>query len=230
MLPSLNGSTTYAAAPGGGPCNQHLTHVPQRQRRQAGLHVLHRPTPAPLHSMQERRRCRPTPLRARQVLSRLGTCLNVSAARRVCTCRIDPHQLHCNVCKSGVGVDQRHSALARCLADLVTTHTGAKAHIEQTIPGNSGRVFDQHGTTTFIDVAIVTLFSSSPGLISAASARPGFMAKSAEKIKFDRYLVFGAESTQGVRLPPASGCVRGLTPTSCAARKGRWSPGRGNTG
>ena len=63
------------------------------------------------------------------------TCPNVSAAKRVCTCRIDQHQLHCIVCKSGGGVDQRHSALARCQADLVTTHTGAKVHIEQTIPG-----------------------------------------------------------------------------------------------
>ena len=89
MLPSLNGSTTYAGAPGGGPGYQHHTHVPQRQRRQAGMHVHHRHT----------------------------------------------HQLHCIECKSGGGVDQRHSALARCLADLVTTHTGAKVHIEQTIPG-----------------------------------------------------------------------------------------------
>ena len=30
---------------------------PHVQRSQAGLHVLHRPTPAPLHSMQQRRRC-----------------------------------------------------------------------------------------------------------------------------------------------------------------------------
>ena len=63
------------------------------------------------------------------------TCPNVSAAKRVCTRPIDTHQLHCTVCKSGGGVDQRHSALARCLADLITTHTGAKVHIEQTIPG-----------------------------------------------------------------------------------------------
>ena len=60
------------------------------------------------------------------------TCPNVSAAERVCSCPIDAYQLHCIVCKSGGVVDQRHSALARCLADLVTTHTGAKVHIEQT--------------------------------------------------------------------------------------------------
>ena len=62
------------------------------------------------------------------------TCPNVSAAKRACTCRTYPHQLHCIVCKKGRGVDQRHSALARCLAHLSTTRTRAKVHLEQTIP------------------------------------------------------------------------------------------------
>ena len=129
------------------------------------------------------------------------TCPNVSAAKRVCTCHIDPHQLHCIVCKSGGGVDQRHSALARCLADLVTTHTGAKVHLEQTIPGlprelrpgaqpegaRMDIVFDLYGRTHKIDTAVVTPFSSSAGLIATASTRPGYMAKREEKKKFDRY-------------------------------------------
>ena len=46
-------------------------------------------------------------------------------------------------------------------------------------------VFDK--ITTYIDVAIVTPFSPSPGLIAATSARPGHMAMRAEKIKFERY-------------------------------------------
>ena len=96
------------------------------------------------------------------------TCPNVSAAKRVCTSSIDPHQLHCIVCKSGGGVDQRHSALARCFADLVTAHTTAKVHIEQTIPGipreprlgapperaRMDIVFQLHGQTYFIDTAV----------------------------------------------------------------------------
>ena len=123
------------------------------------------------------------------------TCPNVSAAKRVCTCRIDPHQLHCIVCKSGGGVDQRHSALASCLADLVTTHTGAKVHIEQTIPGlprephpgaqpegaRMDIVFNLHGQAYYIDTAVVTPFSANSGLMTAASARPGHMAKREEK-------------------------------------------------
>ena len=60
----------------------------------------------------------------------LPTCPNVSAAKRTCACPIDDYQLHCMICKSGGGVDQRHSALARCHAYLITTHTGTKAYIE----------------------------------------------------------------------------------------------------
>ena len=58
------------------------------------------------------------------------TCPNVSAAKRVCSCSVNSHQLLCTVCKSRGGVDQRHAALARCLADLVT-----KVNTEQTITG-----------------------------------------------------------------------------------------------
>ena len=61
-------------------------------------------------------------------------------------------------------------------------------------------VFDQNGTITYLDVAIVNgsasyldvsivaPFSWNPSLIAAASTRPGHMAKSAEKVKFDRDL------------------------------------------
>ena len=126
------------------------------------------------------------------------TCPNGSAAKRVCTCPIDRHQLHCIVCKSGGGVDQRHSALARCLADLITTHTGVKVHLEQTIPeiprvprpgaqpegARMDIVFNLHGQVYYIDTAVVTPFSANMGLMFAASARPGHMAKREEKKKF----------------------------------------------
>ena len=97
-------------------------------------------------------------------------------------------------------MDQRHSALARCLADLITTHTGVKAHIEQSIPGlthtkQNGQielarmdiVIALRGITYYIDTAIVSPFSSSVSLMTAASGRPGFMAEREEKKKFDRY-------------------------------------------
>ena len=123
------------------------------------------------------------------------TCPYVSAAKRICACPIDAHQLHFMICKSGGGVDQRHSALARCLADLKTTHTGTKVNIEQTFPGLSqvdqpgaqpegacmDVVFDVRGNTFNIDTAIVTLFSFNAKLISAFSARPGFMANREER-------------------------------------------------
>ena len=48
-------------------------------------------------------------------------------------------------------------------------------------------VFDLNGSTAYLDVAIVSPFSSCPALVAAASTRPRHMAKTAEKIKFDRY-------------------------------------------
>ena len=42
-------------------------------------------------------------------------------------------------------------------------------------------------STTYLDVAVVAPFSSNPALVAAASTRPGYMAKRAEKTKFDRY-------------------------------------------
>ena len=43
------------------------------------------------------------------------------------------------------------------------------------------------GNTYYSVTAIVSPFSSSVGLMTAASARPGYMAKREEKNKFDRY-------------------------------------------
>ena len=124
------------------------------------------------------------------------TCPNVSAAKRTCACLIDDYQLLCMICKSGGGVDQRHSALARCLADLITTHTGTEAYIEQSLPwlthtNSNGQtemarmdiVVALHGITYYIDTAIVSPFSSNMSLMTGASARPCYMAKRDEKKK-----------------------------------------------
>ena len=48
-------------------------------------------------------------------------------------------------------------------------------------------VFNFHGSITYLDVSVVSPFSCSPSLVSAASTKPGLMAKRAEKAKFDRY-------------------------------------------
>ena len=86
------------------------------------------------------------------------------------------------------------------------THSGTKVSTEKTIPGLScvvnnqveharmDLVFDQHGATTYLDVAIVSLFSTSPAHIAAASTRPG-MARRREKIKIDRYPHVNLETT-----------------------------------
>ena len=48
-------------------------------------------------------------------------------------------------------------------------------------------VFNLNGSITYLDVSIVAPFSCNPSLDSAASTKPGLMAKRAEKSKFDRY-------------------------------------------
>ena len=48
-------------------------------------------------------------------------------------------------------------------------------------------VFNLNGSVTYLDVSIVARFSCNPSLVSAASTKPGLVAKRAEKNKFDRY-------------------------------------------
>ena len=47
-------------------------------------------------------------------------------------------------------------------------------------------VFNLTGSVTYLDVSIVAPFSCNPSLVSAASTRPGLVAKRAEKSKFYR--------------------------------------------
>ena len=126
-------------------------------------------------------------------------CPNKSAASVICNKPLDPKQHHCYGCRYGGGVDRRHAALARCLADIIHSHSGVKVYIEQEVPAltrvvngqtehaRMDLVFNLHGSITYLDVSIVAPFSCNPSLVSAASTKPGLMAKRAEKTKFDRY-------------------------------------------
>ena len=126
-------------------------------------------------------------------------CPNKSAAGVICNKPLDPKQHHCYGCRYGGGVDRRHAALARCLADIIHSHSGVKVYIEQEVPAltrvvngqtehaRMDLVFNLHGSITYLDVSIVAPFSCNPSLVSAASTKPGLMAKRAEKTKFDRY-------------------------------------------
>ena len=91
-------------------------------------------------------------------------------------------------CRYGGGVDRRHAAVGRCLADVIQSHSGAKVFVEQEVPAlRMDLVFHLNGSVTYWDVSIVAPFSCNPSLVSAASTKPGLMAKRAEKNKFDRY-------------------------------------------
>ena len=126
-------------------------------------------------------------------------CPNKSVAGVICNKPLDPKQHHCYGCRYGGGVDCRHAALARCLADIIQSHSGVKVFIEQEVlaltrvvngqteHARMDLVFNFNGSITYLDVSIVAPFSCSPSLVSAASTKPGLMAKRAEKTKFDRY-------------------------------------------
>ena len=126
-------------------------------------------------------------------------CPNKSAAGVICNKPLDPKQHHCYGCRYGGGVDRRHAALARCLADIIHSHSGVKVFIEQEVPvltrvvnrqtehARMDLVFNLNGSITYLDVSIVAPFSCNPSLVSAASTKPGLVAKRAEKTEFDRY-------------------------------------------
>ena len=126
-------------------------------------------------------------------------CPNKSAAGVICNKPLDPKQHHCNGCRYGGGVDRRHAALARCLADIIHSHSGVKVFVEQEVPAltrvvngqtehaRMDLVFNLNGSITYLDASIVAPFSCNLSLVSAASTKPGLMAKRAEKTKFDRY-------------------------------------------
>ena len=131
---------------------------------------------------------------------RCGTVLlQQSAAGLICNKTLDPQEHHGNGCRYGGGVDRRHAAVARCPADVIHSHSGTKVFIEQEVPAlrrvvngqtehaRMDLVFNLTGSVTYLDVSIVAPFSCSPSLVSAASTRPGHMAKRAEENKFVRF-------------------------------------------
>ena len=105
---------------------------------------------------------------------------------------MDVLQHHCCDCQYGGGVDRWHAAVATCLADEIHTqwhdgvHRGVDSSPHSCSEGSARMdlVFNRNGFTTYCPC--VTLLQQ-PSPHSAASTRPGHMAKRAEMVKFDRY-------------------------------------------
>ena len=112
-----------------------------------------------------------------------------SAAGVICNKPLDSKQHHCYGCRYGGGVDHRHAALARCVADIIHSHSGVKVFIEQEVPAltrvvngltehaRMDLVFNLNGSITYLHVSTVAPFSCNPSLVSAASTKPGLMAR-----------------------------------------------------
>ena len=126
-------------------------------------------------------------------------CHNKNAACVICNKQVGPKQHHCYSCRYGGSVDRRLEALGRCLADVIQSHSDVKVLIEQEVfvftrvvngqteHARMDLVSNLNGSVTYLDVSIVAPFFCSPSLVFAASTKPGLVAKSAEKNKFDRY-------------------------------------------
>ena len=94
-------------------------------------------------------------------------CPQKSAAGVICNKLLDPNQHRCYGCRYGGGVDRRHAALARFLADIIQTHSGVKAFIEQEVPAltrvvngqtehaRMDLVFNLNGSVTYLDVSLL---------------------------------------------------------------------------
>ena len=61
-------------------------------------------------------------------------CPNKSAAGVICNKAVDLQQHRCYGCRYGGGVDCRHAAVGRCLADVIQSHSCAQVFIEQEEP------------------------------------------------------------------------------------------------
>ena len=98
-------------------------------------------------------------------------CPNKSAAGVICNKPLDPKQHHCYGYRYGGGVDRRHAALARCLADIIQSHSGVKVFIEQEVPAltrvvngqtehaRMDLVFNLNGSITYFWMSLLLLLS-----------------------------------------------------------------------
>ena len=91
----------------------------------------------------------------------------------------------------------RHGAVVRCLANMKQRYKNVPARVEQWVPtmqraanGEQARldvVFFDNACPAYLDVAIVPPYSADPTLMAAVAAKPGYMARRAERGKFNRY-------------------------------------------
>ena len=101
-------------------------------------------------------------------------CPNKSVSGVICNKPVDPQKHHCYGCRYGGGVDRRHAAVGRCLADVIQSHSGATVFIEQELTAltrvvngqtehaRMDLVFNLNGSVTYLDVSIVAPFACSP--------------------------------------------------------------------
>ena len=102
-------------------------------------------------------------------------CPNKSASGVICNKSVDPKQHHCYGCRYGGGVDRRHAAVGRYLADVIQSHSGVNVFIEQEVPALT-RVVNGQTEHARMDLALTLTVQSriwmSPLLLFSLAIRP----------------------------------------------------------
>ena len=126
------------------------------------------------------------------------SCPNKSAAGLICNKPVHTQQHQCCGCRYGGGADRRHATVARCLADVIQSHSGAKVFIEQEIPALTRVVNGPLSMRAWISSSTFTAqshFWMSPLLLLSLATQPWSQQPAqnhdswpnAEKKTFDRY-------------------------------------------
>ena len=163
------------------------------------------------------------------------SCTNLSATGACCPAVLDGHGIHAMLCQFGGGVVHRHNAVARALASIIHSVTGAAVHIEKRT-SELRRVFrgrlqegqmdlivaDLGGGPTYIDVAVVSPVVATAPHLAGAAKKPGYAALRAEFGKRQRYpvnnIVPFVLELGGRAGPSAQKFVRDLFKTEGSAR------------
>ena len=136
------------------------------------------------------------------VTRRLGGCLRPTiqgtgpacqhrGRNGICGRSLDPGGCHASICCVGGHVIARHDALNRWLQRwLCEGRTHSIPRLEQVLPEEAGRldlVFQDAGTTVWVDVAVTSAVTSNIRSLRARARSDGAAARAEEAIKRSRY-------------------------------------------
>jgi hypothetical protein len=109
----------------------------------------------------------------------------------VCGAPLDADGFHASICATGGHVIARHDSLSRWLQRwLAQGRAHSIPRLEQVLPEEAGRldlVFQDAGTTVWVDVAVTSAVTTNQRALQARSRSDGVAARAEESVKRSRY-------------------------------------------